>query len=118
MEWEVDVDGKFDKEVCVYSLNTVILAFSSAYNVSRWKEADLWGLDRYHDQNLGNPATQQVSSPANTVYSAAEPSPRLSNSRAKAIFAAVPLFPNALSATTKAKIPSTKIFILIVPGHE
>lgn len=36
MEWEVDVDGKFDKEVCVYSLNTVILAFSSAYNVSRW----------------------------------------------------------------------------------
>jgi hypothetical protein len=36
MEWEVDVDGKFDKEVCVYSLNTVILAFPSAYNVSRW----------------------------------------------------------------------------------
>jgi ribosome assembly protein SQT1 len=77
-------------------------------------EADLWGSDRYHDDKLGNPATQRRFA----VYSAGELSYQLTNSRAKAIFTVFPLLPIVLSSATKANIPNTKIFILPMPGYE
>jgi acyl-CoA synthetase (AMP-forming)/AMP-acid ligase II len=59
-----------------------------------------------------------VSSPANAVYSAEELNYQLTNSHAKAIFTVMPLLPVALAAAAKAGIPSTKIYICQMTGHE
>jgi acyl-CoA synthetase (AMP-forming)/AMP-acid ligase II len=59
-----------------------------------------------------------VSSPANAVYSAEELNYQLTNSHAKAIFTVTPLLPVALAAAAKAGIPSTKIYICEMAGHE